>query len=239
MTTIERERLDGGIEVLRLDRPQARNAVDSAMLGELEAALGELAGDPGLRVLVLSTTSPRALSAGADVAERLDDDGAVARMAAFGRLYAAVEGFPAATVCVCVGHVVGAGAELAAACDLRVAGDNLRMAWPGGKLGVPVGPARLVPLVGLARAKELILTGRAIGAAEAHALGLAQRTAPAPRAELAAVDLAREIAAHPPDGIRALKELFRGLHGAEARARENDGLVTWQRAGGSLGRGRE
>ena len=111
----------------------------------------------------MSTTSTRALCAGADVAEALDHAGGVARMEAFARLYAAVEAFPAATVCVCVGNVVGAGAEIAAGCDLRVGGDNLRLAWAGARVGAPVGPARLTPLVGLAAAKDLVLTGRTVG----------------------------------------------------------------------------
>ena len=170
MASLQRERLDPGIEVLRLDRPQARNALDSAALAELERALAALAADDALRVLVLSTTSERALCAGADVAEALDRDGALARMEAFTRVYAAVEAFPAPTVCVCVGNVVGAGAELAAGCDLRVGGDNLKLAWAGARLGVPVGPARLTPLVGLATAKDLVLTGRTLGMQEARAL---------------------------------------------------------------------
>src|SRR5919201_4495747 len=171
MASLQRERLDAAIEVLRLDRPQARNALDSGGLAELEEALAELAGDPALRVLVLSTTSERALCAGADVAEHLDRDRAVARMEAFARVYAAVEAFPAPTVCVCVGNVVGAGAELAAGCDLRVGGDNLKLVFPGARLGVPVGPARLTPLVGLSKAKELIFTGRVVDADEAEQLG--------------------------------------------------------------------
>src|SRR5215211_5259180 len=96
MTALQRERLGDGIEVLRLDRPQARNALDSAALAELEEALRELAVDAELRVLVLSTTSEQALCAGADVAEELDRDGAVARMEAFARVYTAVEAFPGA-----------------------------------------------------------------------------------------------------------------------------------------------
>src|ERR687888_1406239 len=183
MATLQCERLDGAIEVVRLDRPQVRNALDSAALAELEAALAELAADPELRVLVLSTTSEHALCAGADVAEELDREGAVARMEAFTRVYAAVEAFPAPTVCVCVGNVVGAGAELAAGCDLRVGGDNLKLAWAGARLGVPVGPARLVPLIGMARAKDLVLTGRVVAVEEARALGLLHRVAPAAEAE--------------------------------------------------------
>jgi enoyl-CoA hydratase/carnithine racemase len=220
-----------------LDRPKARNAIDSALLAALLGALEELAADDGLRALVLSTTSERALSAGADVRERLDPAGGVARMEAFARLYAAVEAFPAPTIAVCVGNVVGAGAELAAGCDLRVGGDNLELAWPGARLGVPVGPARLAPLVGVSRAKELIFTGRAVGMEEAAALGLLHRTAPAAEAEAAALALAAEVARHPPDGLRRLKRMFRDLDGTAARvAHENALLIEFQRSGAGLPR---
>jgi enoyl-CoA hydratase/carnithine racemase len=238
MATLQRARLDEGIEVLRLDRPEARNALGSPGLADLEAALAELAADEDLRVLVLSTTDPRAFCAGADVREVLDHAGGVARMEAFARVYAAIEAFPAATICVCVGNVVGAGAELAAGCDLRVGGDNLRLMWAGARMGAPVGPARLVPLVGLATAKELILTGRTIGLGEARDRGLLHRTAPAAEAESVAVELAREVAAHDPAGVRALKAMFAELGGgAERVARENELLVAWQRTGSGLPRG--
>jgi len=235
MPALQRERLDDGIEVLRLDRPGARNAMDSALLAELDATLAELAADEALRVLVFSTTSDQALSAGADVREELDHAGGVARMEAFARLYQAVEEFPAPTIAVCVGNCVGAGAELAAGCDLRVGGDNLKLAWPGGRLGVPVGPARLVPLVGLSKAKELIYTGRVVGAEEADALGLLARRAPAAEAEAAAVELAGSIAAHPPDGLRRLKRLFAEYDGTRYRVlRENAEIVAFQRDGSGI-----
>jgi enoyl-CoA hydratase/carnithine racemase len=235
MPALQRERLDDGIEVLRLDRPGARNAMDSALLAELDATLAELAADEALRVLVFSTTSDQALSAGADVREELDHAGGVARMEAFARLYQAVEEFPAPTIAVCVGNCVGAGAELAAGCDLRVGGDNLKLAWPGGRLGVPVGPARLVPLVGLSKAKELIYTGRVVGAAEADALGLLARRAPAAEAEAAALELAGSIAAHAPDGLRRLKRLFAEYDGTRYRVlRENAEIVAFQRDGSGI-----
>ncbi|MDQ5807944.1 MAG: enoyl-CoA hydratase/isomerase family protein [Actinomycetota bacterium] len=236
MPPLERTQEDG-VAVIRLDRPEVRNAMDSALLAALLDALDELAADPELRALVFSTTSERALCAGADVGEQLDHAGGVARMEAFARVYAAVEAFPAPTVAVCVGNVVGAGAELAAGCDLRVGGDNLKLAWAGAKLGVPVGPARLVPLVGLSRAKELILTGRVVGMEEAAALGLLHRTAPAAGAEAAALELAREIAQHPPEGLRRLKRMFRDLEGSRDRVEyENELLVEFQREGAGLPR---
>jgi enoyl-CoA hydratase/carnithine racemase len=235
MAALTRERLDDDIEVLRLDRPGVRNAMDTGLLGELDAALTELAGDPALRVLVISTTSERALCAGADVAEDLDHAAGVARMELFARLYAAIEAFPAPTIAVCVGNVVGAGAEVAAGCDLRVGGDNLKLVFPGAKLGVPVGPARLTPLVGLSRAREIIFTGRVVDADEAQALGLLARRAPAAEAEAAAIELAHELAAHPPAGLRHLKDLFREYEATKYRvARENAEIVEFQRTGGGL-----
>jgi enoyl-CoA hydratase/carnithine racemase len=233
---VERTRIGDGIELLRLARPEVRNALDTAALDELLGALAGLAEDPALRVLVLSTTDPRALCAGADVGEPLDAAGGVRRMERFAALYAALEAFAAPTVAVCVGNVVGAGAELAAGCDLRVGGDNLRLAWAGARLGVPVGPARLTPLVGLATAKDLVLTGRVVDGDEARALGLVHRgPVPAAAAEDVALALAREVAAHSPAGVRALKAMFRELEGGAARvAHENASLLAFQREGAGL-----
>jgi enoyl-CoA hydratase/carnithine racemase len=235
---LARERLVGGVEVLRLDRPDRRNAMDTALLDALLAALAELRSEDGLRALVFSTTDVRALSAGADVGEALDHAAGLQRMERFTELYAAVEAFPAPTVAVCVGHCVGAGAELAAGCDLRVGGDNLRLAWAGARHGVPVGPARLVPLVGLARAKELVFSGRAVGAGEALAIGFLQSSAPASDAEARALELAASLGGDMPEGLRALKAMFRDLESTERRvAYENDRLLAFQRDGAGLPRG--
>src|SRR5690606_29694494 len=104
---------DDGVALLRLDRPDARNAMNTALLNELLARIATAAADDGVRVLVFSTTSPQALSAGADVREQLDQAGHVARMELFAELYEAVVNFPRPTVAVCVGNAVGGGAELA------------------------------------------------------------------------------------------------------------------------------
>jgi len=232
------QRRQDGVAILRIDRPARRNALDSATLAQFVGMLGELSADPDLRVLVLSTTSERAFCAGADTGEVLDREGGIARMRAFGDLYAALEAVPVPVVCVCVGNTLGAGAELAAGADLRVGGDNLQIGWVGARLGVPVGPARLVPLVGLARAKELIFTGARLDQHAADALGLLTRTAPAEQAEAVALELAAAVAAQPPDGIRRLKVLFRELGGDEARvARENSELDDWQAHGSGLPQG--
>jgi len=224
-----------GVAVLRLNRPEKRNALDSAALARLNDQLDVLAADPGLRVLVLSTTDVRAFCAGADVEERLDAAAGVARMAAFTRLYTALDDFPVPVIATCVGNCVGAGAEIVAAADLRVGGDNLKLAWAGARLGVPVGPARLVPLIGASRAKELIFTGRVVGADEASALGLLHRSAPAAAAEAAALELAATLTAQHPDGLRVLKQMFRDLDRTGERvAYENERLLRFQQDGAGL-----
>jgi enoyl-CoA hydratase/carnithine racemase len=212
--------------------------MDSVLLDELLEAMAELAARDDLRALVFSTTSEQALSAGADVGEELDEAAGVARMEAFTRVYAAVEAFPVPTVAVCVGNVVGAGAELAAGCDLRVGGDNLKLAWAGARHGVPVGPARLVPLVGLSRAKELVYTGRVVGGEEAERIGFLHRLVPAAAAEESALELAGQVAAGRPEGLRQLKAMFRELGGdADRVAYENELLMRFQREGTGLPRG--
>lgn len=238
MTSLLRERRDGGIEILRINRPDKRNALDTATLRLLNTALAEASADPDLRALVLSTTSTTALCAGADVGEPLDAAGGVTRMEAFADLYALVEQVPVPTIAVCVGNCVGAGAEIVAGCDLRVGGDNLRLAWAGARLGVPVGPARLTQLVGLARAKDLVYTGRPIGMEEAASYGLLQRTGPAEDAEAAAIALATDITRQSADGVRVLKRMFRDLEDTTRRvAYENERLLEFQRHGAGLPQG--
>lgn len=224
--------------MLRIDRPERRNALDSELLIELVDALERLATDDDVRVLVFSTTSTRALCSGVDVTEELDHAGGVARMKSFSQFLAGLEAFPLPTIAVCVGNCVGGGAELVAGCDLRVAGDNLKLAWAGARLGVPVGPARLTPLVGVARAKELIFTGRVVNAEEASAIGLVHDSVPAEEAEAAALKLAAHVAAHAPEGVHILKEAFRELDGAQGRvAHENELLEVFQRKGAGLPQG--
>jgi enoyl-CoA hydratase/carnithine racemase len=227
-----------GVAIVRLNRPDKRNALDSASLARLLAELDRLAADADLRALIISTTSTRALCAGADVGEELDAAGGVERMAAFTRLYAHLEAFPVPTVAVCVGNCVGAGAEIAAGCDLRVGGENLRLAWAGARLGVPVGPARLAPLIGVSVAKDLVFTGRVVGMAEAATIGFLNRTAPEDEAEAVAIELATAISAQSPSGVRVLKQMFRELdHSAQRVEHENALLMEFQRTGTGLPRG--
>jgi enoyl-CoA hydratase/carnithine racemase len=224
-----------GIAVIRLQRPRARNAINTQMLLELLEHLAVARGDNAVRVLVLSSADNLGLSAGADVREQLDDEGKVRRMQLFADLYDQVVEFPKPTIAACHGDVVGGGAEVAVACDMRIGGANLRMRFPGAALGVPVGPARLVTLCGLAAAKYLLLSSRTVGADEALRLGLVNRIAPAAGTEQAALDLAAEVAAHPPEATAQLKRMLHEWDDVVGRsAAEGRGQVEWQRSGPGL-----
>jgi enoyl-CoA hydratase len=224
-----------GVAVLRLQRPEARNAINTQMLAELLEHLAVARGDEAVRVLVVSSGDHMGLSAGADVRERLDDEGKVERMQLFADLYDEIVAFPTPTIAVCHGDVVGGGAEIAVACDMRVGGSNLRLRFPGAALGVPVGPARLVSLCGLAAAKYLLLSSRTVSADEALRLGLVNRVAPAAATEGAALELADEVAAHPPEAVAQLKQLLHGWDDIVGRSKvEGVGQVEWARTGPGL-----
>ena len=228
--------VDGqGVALLRLERPEARNAIDTQMLAELLEHLAVARADDSVRVFVLSSSDQMGLSAGADVKEQLDEEGKVHRMQLFADLYDAIVAFPKPTVAACHGDVVGGGAEIAIACDMRVGGANLRMRFPGAALGVPVGPARLVTLCGLATAKYLLLTSRTVGADEALRLGLVNRVAPAASTEEAALELAAAAATHPPEAVARLKAMLHEWDDIEGRSKlEGVGQVEWARTGPGL-----
>lgn len=226
---------ENGVAVIRLERPEARNAINTQMLLELLEHLAVARGDDAVRVLVFSSADHMGFSAGADVREQMDDEGKVRRMQLFADLYDQVVAFPKPTVAACHGDVVGGGAEIAVACDLRVGGANLRMRFPGAALGVPVGPARLVTLCGLAAAKYLLFSSRTVGADEALRLGLVNRVAPAAGTEEAALELAASVAAHPPEAVARLKRMLHEWDDVVGRSRvEGVGQVEWARTGPGL-----
>jgi enoyl-CoA hydratase len=224
-----------GVALLQLDRPDARNAINTQMLEELLEHLATARADEAVRVLVLSSTDHMGLSAGADVREELDEAGRVRRMELFAQLYDELTGFPKPTVAACHGACVGGGAEIAVACDLRVGGGNLRLRFPGAALGVPVGPARLVTLCGLSVAKYLLLTSKEVAADDAHRWGLVHAVVPPARTEEAAIQLATQVAAHPPEAVARLKRMLHEWDAVEERSRvEGEGQVEWQRSGPGL-----
>jgi enoyl-CoA hydratase len=228
-------REESGVALIRLERPDARNALNTQMLAELLEHLAVAREDEAVRVVVFSSADPLGFCAGADVREQLDHDGHVRRMQMFSDLYDEIVAFPKPTVAACHGDVVGGGAEIAVACDMRVGGSNLRLRFPGAALGMPVGPARLVTLCGLATAKYLLLTSKTTGADEALRLGLVNKVAPAAATEEVALELADTVAAHDPSAVARLKRMLHEWDDVVGRsAAEGVGQVEHVRAASQL-----
>jgi enoyl-CoA hydratase len=197
-----------GIAEITLNRPDARNAINLEMVRALHASLDELSGREDVRVLILRGAGEKAFAAGADIADLYARTSREALLSINARLFQAVEDFPLPTVAAIRGYALGGGLELALACDLRIAADDAKLGLPEVSLGVfPAagGTRRLPRLVGDGLARELVFTGRTIGAEEALRMGLVNRVVPAARLEEEARALAGEIAKNGELALRMAK----------------------------------
>jgi enoyl-CoA hydratase/carnithine racemase len=199
-----------GVATVTLQRPEALNAISTGLAVALAEAVEPLATDPAVRAVVLAGAGDRAFSVGADLKERagFDDHGWFVQREAFRRGFAAVRRCPLPTVAAVSGYALGGGAELALSCDLVVAADDATFGLPEVRLGlVPAGGGTqlLVRRVGRSVAKDLVLTGRRVDAAEALRLGLADRMVPRAELPAAARALAAEIAGNAPTAVRLAK----------------------------------
>jgi len=169
---------EAGVGTIRLDRPKV-NALNRRTAHEIGAAADEVAGDPRVRAVVV-WGGERVFAAGADVKEMADLDAvAMARyIEAFGDAFARLERMPQVTIAAINGYALGGGCELALACDFRVGAADARLGQPEIALGVIPGAGgtqRLPRLIGVARAKGMIYSGRLVPADEGLALGLLDR----------------------------------------------------------------
>ena len=170
------ERGADGVATLTLNRPPM-NALSQALLGALGDAALELAADDSVKAVVVRSEG-KAFAAGADISEFGDADDAARIGATFRRAFDAVAAIPRPVVAAIGGFALGGGLELALACDLRIASERAKVGQPEILLGIIPGAGgtqRLPRLVGPARAKELVWSGRQVGAEEALAIGLVDR----------------------------------------------------------------
>ncbi len=217
--------LDGAVARLTLERPQALNALDRATAAAIESALERLERAPEASVVIVSG-SGRAFCAGNDIAE-MPDLGAAEAEALSERWQLIMDRFtrlPQVTIAAVRGYALGGGCMLAVAQDLRVAEQSARFGLPEITLGFnpSYGIARLLDVLGGAHARDLLLTGRMIDAAEALRIGLATQVVPDGALEEAATALAVRIAGYPRGGLSATKavvaDIRAGRPGTEARA---------------------
>jgi enoyl-CoA hydratase len=217
------ELASGTLRVLTMHRPDARNAMDSALLVALIDALDDADRDPALRGLLL-TGADGTFSAGADVREPLADAGR-RRMELFTTFYELLSLFRVPTAAAIEGYAVGGGAEAAAACDVRVAGRGATLRFPGAIHGIPVGTSRTIGQVGLSTAKDWVLSSRDVPAEEAGAVGLFQWFVDGGHGAAAARKWLEQVASRDRDTVALLKRLFNDHGGVRDRvAFENDAL---------------
>jgi len=171
----------GKVGVIRLNRPQALNALNAALIGELSEAVQAFEADAGVACLVV-TGSEKAFAAGADIKEMADKSYMDAFMGDFAANWDALSRVRKPTVAAVAGFALGGGCELAMMCDIVIAADTAKFGQPEIKLGVIPGiggTQRLTRAVGKAKAMDLCLTGRMMDAAEAERSGLVARVVPA------------------------------------------------------------
>jgi enoyl-CoA hydratase/carnithine racemase len=211
LVTVERR---GHAAWVVLNRPDAANALSRALVDELGVAVGKLAGDATLRAVVITGVG-KAFCAGADLKERIDmpPDEVRVFLDELGATLNELAALPCPVIAALNGAAFGGGLELALACDIRIAVENAAMGLVEARLGIIPGAGgtqRLSRLIGVARAKELILTGRRIDAGIACDMGLIAKVVPAAELEAATDDLVDEIAACAPLAIAQAKAAIDG-----------------------------
>lgn len=205
--------LHEGVARLTVSNGTPLNILDAATIEELTGRLDQLATRRELRALVLAGAGERAFVGGADIKEmaRMDAAGANAFITRLHALCERVREFPVPTIARLRGWSIGAGMELAAACDIRIAADDARFTMPEIRIGIPsvIHAAFFGELIGQANAKWMLLTGAVVDAQQARHWGFISRLVDADGLDSAIEETAGGIAACDADGIRAQKELLK------------------------------
>ncbi len=231
----------GTVAEVVLDRPAALNALSTSLAAELARVCGELAADPDVLAVVLAGQGDRAFCVGADLKERAAMTHAdfMRQRPVFRAAFRGLLDLPQPAVAAVHGFALGGGCELALCCDLIVADETAVFGLPETTVGlVPGGGGTQLTLrrLGPGLAADLVLTGRQLAAAEAARIGLADRVVPAGQAQVAAVELALQIAANSPVAVRAAKQAIRLGGGVSLAAGLELEDAAWRTAVGSADR---
>ena len=213
-TQLVRVAQHGGVAELVLDRPEALNAISSAMAGQLAAACRDLGRRPSVHAVVVSSGAQRAFCVGADLKERgrFSDAELTAQRPLMRAAFDGVRGLEVPVIAAVSGYALGGGFELALSCDLIVADETAELGLPEAAVGlVPGGGGTqlLLRRAGPGVAADLIFTARRVAAPEALRIGLVDRVVPLGTARTVALQLADVIVANSPVALRAAKRAMR------------------------------
>lgn len=203
---------EGGVGIVKMNRPTAMNALNSETLGELKEAFAQLKDDDGVKVIII-TGEGKAFVAGADIAEMKDMTGEQARefSQAGQKVFNEIARMKKPVIAAVNGFALGGGCELAMACDIRIASDKAKLGQPEVNLGVIPGFAgtqRLARLVGAAKAKELIFTGDMVDAQTALSIGLVNQVVPVEQLMDVCMGMASKIASKGPVAVKLAKKVI-------------------------------
>ncbi len=223
--------VDPPVGTLTINRPDQRNAMNVAVWEGLICGVERLDKDQDVRVIVIRGSGDRVFGAGADIREldeiRQDPARINQALELVERTMLAIESTDKPVIAMVNGAAMGGGCELAVACDLRIASDTARFAIPAGNLGIVISfqdTQRLIRLVGLAMAKEILMTGRTLDAHEAQQIGLANRVVPAENLLDETVALAKSIADKAPLTLAGAKRIANRIAKGEGIVSIFDGL---------------
>ena len=227
----------GKIGILKLNRPEKGNSLSLALLADLHLTLREWAADDRLRVVVITGNSETAFSSGYDILSIPTQmrAGAAEFLKSKNPLELALKGvrdFPYPVIAMINGYCFGAGLNLAMCCDIRIAADHIKAGMPPVRLGLvyhPDGLSQFIEVIGMARTREIFLTGRTYAGPEVREMGLADHLVPKERLSETVFQLAGEIANNAPLALRGTKKILNRIGkslrmGAEYRE-EADSLI--------------
>lgn len=202
------QRISEGVLSLTLNRPEKLNALDAAMVEALHVAIDMHGDHEDVRAILLAGAGTKAFVAGADIEELRERrrDQAIAGINS--ELFDRIANLPVPSIAAVRGYALGGGCELAIACDIRIAGESAKIGQPETGLGIMAAAGatyRLPTLVGLGMAREMLFSGRAVGAEEALRIGLVNRVVPDAEVLTVAENLGKRIARNDPLAVRMTK----------------------------------
>lgn len=232
MTVVTTSTSDG-ICTVKINRPEKLNAMNIDVAKELVNTFEKLGQDDNIKVIILTGEGEKAFSAGADIEymSKITPDESV-EYAKLGQLVTAtIESVKQPTIAAINGFALGGGCEVAMSCDIRIAADTAKLGQPEVTIGIPPGwggTQRLMRIVGIAKAKELVYTGKMIKADEAKEIGLVNQVVPLSSLQEEAMKMAQSIASNSQMGVQMSKVAINHGRNADLETGLSIELLAWR-----------
>ncbi|OLO28662.1 enoyl-CoA hydratase [Alkalihalophilus pseudofirmus] len=200
--------ISNGLGIIKIDRPEVRNALNAATLSEIEKAIDEFEINNEVKVIVITGEGEKSFAAGADIKQLRDRKMLEALVPGMQATYKKIENCSKATIAAINGFALGGGCELALACDIRIAANHAKLGLPELNLGIIPGAGgtqRLSRIVGKGKAMEMILTGKIIDGQEAERIGLVSQSVDGSELQAATEAVASSIMSKGPVAIKLVK----------------------------------